>query len=68
MFQPEYNEEEREFGSRVLSEVTSTEMNNCAFVVQQPVAGKQKCKATISQTITHRLLGLIRKVFSWKYY
>lgn len=68
MLQPEHSEEEREFRGRLLSEVPSTEMNNCAFVVQQPVAGKQKCKATISQTVTHRLHGSIQKVFSWKYY
>lgn len=66
MLQPEHNEEEREFKGRVLSEVLSTEMNNCAFVVQQPVPGKQKCKATISQAVTHRLHDT--KVFSWKYY
>lgn len=59
MLRPEHNEEEGEFRGRVLSEITSTEINNWAFVVQQPVAGKQKCKATISQTITYRLNGLI---------
>lgn len=51
MLHTEHTEEEREFGGWALSEVISTEINNHTFVAQQPLAGKEKCKATLEQFI-----------------
>lgn len=49
MLHNEHTEEDREFGGWALSEIISTAMNNCTFAVQQPVAGKEKCEATLEQ-------------------